>query len=65
MPFLSDYDVDWRKLVYSGIRSYIDVMSGLREAREYHRNRPYMSPDERDSGQRGLCIEVPLLWGTF
>ena len=65
MPFLSDYDGDWRRLVRDGIRSYMDVMAGLREAREYHYGRYPRSEDERDGGRRGFCIEVPLLWGTF
>lgn len=61
----SEYVDDWMRLVRRGVKSYSDVSWRLRDAREYHRERSALSIDDRDAGQRGFRVEIPLWWGSF
>ena len=61
----SSYAANWRQRVSEAIRSYRDVLEGLVDAREYYYTRPSITPDDRDEGNRGWYVEIPLLWGSF
>ena len=61
----SSYAANWRQRVSEAIRSYRDVLEGLVDAREYYYTRPFITPDDRDEGDRGWYVEIPVLWGSF
>ena len=58
---------DWRELVRSGLKSYLEALQGLQGGRRYHHDRKAAgtSDDGGDKDKRRVRLWVPLLWGTF
>lgn len=65
MAAASAYAADWRQHIGEAIRSYRDALEGLVDAREHYYTRPHITPGDKDEGNRGWYVEIPLLWGSF